>query len=338
MKNNKEIDMNRFHTTALVIVLMFICQVTIAGPPAQNNKTDSNADPVKLIPVQKGKVPFAATPSNGNTAASQQQNRDAIKKYQPSNKSKPVKKTARKPLGNTYAVLIGYNSAEKDHVQFPEFAKNDVESLARQLINDGVRPENIIQMTTDKKEFYLTPAKANILDILRLVSKRLGKHDTLWVLVSGTGIAVQDEPCFLTLGATVETPERWVTLGQIQKTLAPSKAKSIRILWLASRKNTLHLSQEAVASICSAQQAPDRKKIETANRLVLFACSENGFANEDTSNHSDMFLYFFLNAMKSRDKNQELDILVTFNVAKEKTKNATKDFATKTQTPALLYF
>ncbi|MDD3587959.1 MAG: hypothetical protein PHQ75_12325 [Thermoguttaceae bacterium] len=261
------------------------------------------------------------------------------------NSAKKENRVPKVAKGTTYAILVGYSIFEKDKQHLPEYAQNDVVKLAQKLTQSGANGGQIVQMTSESREFYLRPSKTNIIAMLRLAAKRAGKNDTLWVMLSGTGTAVSDTACFLPEGATLGKSDQWLSEGEVRRILSDCPARQIIVLWLANRMNVSHIAPGSILALPrqDKQSASGPVKNQTrpkkqGDRFHIYGCSPEGVANESSEAGMDLFLSCFVSAMAKNAGRTSPDILTIFSQAKEETIARTGKFTNGPQKPVLKMF
>lgn len=238
----------------------------------------------------------------------------------------PVPKE-NKTKGRIWAVAVGFSVFESDAARLPEYSQNDVERLAEALNESGVPTENVVRMTTAQKEFYLQPTRNNVVSMFERVADRAGADDSIWIVVSGIGAAIDGEAYFLPKGTNLGAADGWISVSEICRIFAESRAKQTTIVWLANRKNVTHLTAPESAT----------KAVPPKNVRVLFSCSPNEFANESNEARLDLFFAEFLAAVERAPERFNADVAALFEEAKKATVEKTRE-NTSTQTPTLESF
>jgi formylglycine-generating enzyme required for sulfatase activity len=94
---------------------------------------------------------------------------------------------AQTEKGKKYALLVGVREYHHDSLRDLAHTENDVEELSEVLTASGYKVA-VMTCTRGKKRAFAQPTAKNIRDMLGRILKRVTKHDTVLVALSGHGI------------------------------------------------------------------------------------------------------------------------------------------------------
>ena len=236
--------------------------------------------------------------------------------------------------GRTLALLVGYDVYEQNQVKLPEFAQEDAEAVANELLRRGVPNNNIVRLTSASPNFSGKPTRELILAAAANLARESRPSDALVVVVSGSGASLSGESFFLAQYSEAANPEAWLGARELIATLSRARAKRVLVLWLCGRlDNRAALGETIKERLAVELQAPP----EGAQRVVLFACGSNQFANESLDARRDLFLKNFLNALRATDSWEQVDWSSTLDAVVQETAQETANFDMP-QKPEILAF
>jgi WD40 repeat protein len=228
---------------------------------------------------------------------------------------------AQSPKGENYAFLVGVRQYNKHELRNLPYAEADVEELARVLLQNGYRKENILVMTqkAGAADTDLLPTAANIRAMLKLWLADRRPEDKVIVGFAGHGVQFRDDDKHYFCPADARLKERKQTLlamNEVYDQLKACKAGFKLLLVDACRndpQSDLSRSRPEV-KLQSSFRAID---MPPGGVAALFSCSKGQKAFELEQYKHGIFFHFVIEGLRGKadvdgDRKVTLDELVTY--------------------------
>lgn len=204
------------------------------------------------------------------------------------------------PAGKRYALLVGCNTYKNRNLPDLEYAEADITALADELKAGGYD----LTVLLGSAEGEQRATRANIEAALADLLKKLDKHDTLLVALTGHGVQFAkdggaEDAYYCPAEAVVGDPNTLVSLSAVIRQLGQKGAGTNLLLVDACRNNP----------------DPNRSGIDgnTIRELpegtaVLFSCARGQRAYESKALQHGVFFHYVLEALRGEARNADGEV------------------------------
>jgi len=223
--------------------------------------------------------------------------------------------------GQKYAILVGVRQYSKAELHNLPYAEADAEELAKVLLQNGYRKENVLVMTQriGATDTELLPICANIRAKLKLWLEDRNANDTMIVALAGHGVQFAGDEEHYFCPADAKLNDRKNTLLAISEVYAALKEckAGFKLLLVDACRND---PQSAVS------RSRPEVKLNSVTRSIeappggvaaLFSCSKGQKAYELEQYKHGIFFHFVIEGLRGaadfdKDRNVTVDELVTY--------------------------
>jgi TPR repeat protein/uncharacterized caspase-like protein len=206
-----------------------------------------------------------------------------------------------KPLGESYALLIGVRQYGENELRPLRFAEADVVQLAQVLRDSGYRPENVVLLTQARgaENHRFLPLAANIRKELRLLLKNRTRADSVIVAFAGHGVEFRGsgDNFFCPMDAALSDKQTLVSLNEVYKELEQCQAGFRLLLADACRNDPVADHSRRVTADLTSVSRPQTAQ-PPGGVAALFACSAGELAFEHEDLKHGVFFHYLIKGLQ----------------------------------------
>ena len=209
--------------------------------------------------------------------------------------------------GGDYALLVGVkNYGQRSGFNALQFTENDIEALAKVLIENGYSPRNVTVMTQTRglKEPALNPTDENIFHELDLILANRDASDSVVIAFAGHGVKFKDATTsyFAPIDVDLGTRKHLVSFDKVYQQLRKCPAQRKLLLSDACRNDPLSASARSAKSVTKPEN-----EIPPGSTVALFSCEAGQVAREDTDLKHGVFFHFVLEGLRGKADTRDGD-------------------------------
>ena len=206
-----------------------------------------------------------------------------------------------------YALLVGVkNYGQLSGLNALKYTENDVEALAKLLLANGYRQENVTVLTQSRsqKEPGLSPTSENILRELDLILKGLNPDDSVLLAFAGHGVKFVNGKAsyFCPIDTEIKGRNHLISYESIYAKLKVCPASRKLLLSDACRNDPLSTTGRAIPSVTRSEP-----QIPPGSTVALFACQAGQEAQEDKDLQHGVFFHYVLDGLRGAADRQGKD-------------------------------
>ena len=223
---------------------------------------------------------------------------------------------AQTAKGKKYALLVGVRSYDHRDLKNLKHTENDVEELAKVLGKSSFKEVVVLTTTRGEKSAAAKPTAQNIRAELKRLLKKVSKHDTMLVALSGHGLQFKllvdgkpkDESFFCPANAK---PRKTTDLKELSETMLgyselfqqlDDSGVGVKLLLVdACRNEPAGLKSSDV----------DTVPLPTRGTAALFSCKSGEYSHEVEKLKHGIFFHFVIEGLRGKAKNEEGEVTWT---------------------------